>query len=443
MIDLKTLLGTGVSITVIILALILFNPDKFEKWLAICYRAMNLFPTVFRSAHRRYSRYDLQGRVNEFVRSFSAVAGTPDVGKVRLAWVDPGLNREAFLESDTVVIRLKRDDAPGENFVHAAYLFVSYALIHRMKPYLSDDQRAGFDLYVLATLLKREHPEYLDHFLREYLHKGDADSASDYFDLLAMSDRSGLLYSMLLPELDYFADKIFGDRLRPEIVDEVDGLMHFCDTVARRRYRQNIEMTYFANFCRVGVVILGQKRKTAAGIHPWTSYIQRALVPRRTESIYIIGPQDNEELIRALAASLSPSYAAVYPPRQRALLPGQDDVVREVYVSGAILRHRGADVFESRTVKEMAGAYSDILKPDTTQLKNPSLNQLGFVERFGVRGYGFLSIPSDADANSIYFNRGVCTNGPEFIELGSLVECDVRCDDSGKWFATRVVFLTG
>ena len=159
MIDLKTLLGTGIGTALIILFLIIFNPEKFEKWLALVYKFLAMFPQLFRAAHRRYVRYDLQGRINEYTKGLSSRGDFLVYERVKVEWTKGSIDREAFLAQDEVVLRLSRDDPRDLNFVHAAYYFVSKSLIHRMKPYLSDDQRDALDLYITSELLRSEKDE--------------------------------------------------------------------------------------------------------------------------------------------------------------------------------------------------------------------------------------------------------------------------------------------
>ena len=81
MIDLKTLLGTGLSVAFVIFLLILFNPDKVEKWLSLSYKALSNFPKIFKAARKRFVKYDLQSRLNKFASQVHAI--TPFVAQER------------------------------------------------------------------------------------------------------------------------------------------------------------------------------------------------------------------------------------------------------------------------------------------------------------------------------------------------------------------------
>jgi hypothetical protein len=445
-IDLKTLLGTGIGVALIIFVLILFNPEKFEKWLALIYKFLALFPRLFRAAHRRYIRYDLQGRINDFTKRLSSRGDFLVHERVKVEWTKGGIDREAFLAQDEVVLRLSRNDPSDLNFIYGAYYFVSKSLIHRMKPYLSDDQRDALDLYVTSELLRTEKDHVLTTFLDLYLHpmtsKPDRSAVVLYFDSLATADKSGLLFTIFLPELYFFSRKVFGDIRRAEVIKEVDDFLAFVVRVAERRLGQDIEMSYYGVYCRVGVVILGKREKIIAGAGPWADYILRALVPRRTESIYVIGPQQNEGLVHNLADSIADDYSLERQSHMTALLPSGGTWL-ETPAFSAHFRAVGSDVFESRVVRKSEEAEeSRVVQSGATSLVSPSKDVVAFVKQFGYGGFGFLIVPTDISETAIYFNRKVCKNAPEFIEKGSLVECDYRQDEGGRWYATRVVFLT-
>jgi hypothetical protein len=189
-------------------------------------------------------------------------------------------------------------------------------------------------------------------------------------------------------------------------------------------------------------VILGKQEKIVAGARPWADYILRALVPRRIESIYVIGPRQNEELVGELAASIADHYSLERQSHMTALLPS-GAIFLETPAFSAQFRAVGSDVFESRVVRKSEEAgEGGMVRFSEMELISPSKDVIAFVMQFGHAGFGFLVVPTDINRTRIYFNRKVCKNAPTFIERGSLVECDYRRDEIGQWYATRVVFLT-
>src|SRR5438552_333653 len=150
---------------VLLLLALLFFPEKIEAWSALLWKLLNRFGRLFKGAHRRYVKHDLQGRVNDFVKSLRREVPAIGATKLRLEWVDPSVPRKSFIENETVVLRLRRNDPADQNFVHGAYLFVSGMLLRRPKRYLSPSQRDAIDLFVCSKLLEREKPAVVEAFL--------------------------------------------------------------------------------------------------------------------------------------------------------------------------------------------------------------------------------------------------------------------------------------
>ena len=180
---------------VALLALLLFLPEKIEKWSALLWKAIKYFGILSRKARKKYIKHDLQGRVNDFVRHLRK--STPELPKEKLAieWVDTDMERKSFIEGGNVVLRLHSSDSKDHNFVHAAYLYISTALLYKAKRYLSPIQREAIDLYVCSELLKREKPSTVDFFLEAYLHpraKKKKAKLTNYLDDFVQIDHNNL-----------------------------------------------------------------------------------------------------------------------------------------------------------------------------------------------------------------------------------------------------------
>ncbi len=142
---------------------------------------------------------------------------------VKLEWIEADVKRQAFLEADRVVVRVKRNDPHHENFVKAVYLFVSTALLYRAKRYISPPQGRAIDLFVTAEIFREQRPEVVDHFLEEYLHPQIDDGSArvtTLFEHFALISKAGLFFPVFLQEMDYLGRKVFGKAKNQEVVTE-------------------------------------------------------------------------------------------------------------------------------------------------------------------------------------------------------------------------------
>ncbi|MGA8493018.1 MAG: hypothetical protein WB711_21525 [Terriglobales bacterium] len=158
------LFGSGITLAAVVIA-ILTNPEKVEKWLALLWKALASVRLGLRFAHKKYVQHDFQGSVNEFIKKHAKEMPGFQVKGVKLDWVDAEVKRQAFIEADRVVVRVRRDDPHHETFVKAVYLFVSTSLLYRAKRYISPPQGRAIDLFVSTEILKEQKPEVVDHFL--------------------------------------------------------------------------------------------------------------------------------------------------------------------------------------------------------------------------------------------------------------------------------------
>src|SRR5437660_5972090 len=112
----------GASPFILLLVLLLFFPEKIEKWSALLWRVLLSFGRGWQFVRRKYVKHDLQGRVKDVVRR--RLKGVPGIfdGKLELQWVDPQQERSHFLADGKIILRLRSNDPEDHNFVHASYL---------------------------------------------------------------------------------------------------------------------------------------------------------------------------------------------------------------------------------------------------------------------------------------------------------------------------------
>jgi hypothetical protein len=233
---------------------------------------------------------------------------------VKLEWIEGDVKRQAFLEADRVVVRVKRDDPRHENFVKAVYLFVSTALLYRAKRYISPPQGRAIDLFVTADIFREQRPEVVDHFLEEYLHPQIDDGSARVTSLFEQFDvisKGGLFFPVFLQEMDYLGHKVFGKARNQQIVKEVNELVEFLQALALRRVGdEQTDLNFVRTYCRFAVVIVGRAIKVKQSTAPYVHFIRNGL-ERNVETVYLIGHADNEKPIKEVCVQLSDLYDMV------------------------------------------------------------------------------------------------------------------------------------
>lgn len=334
----------GVTPAVAIIIILLWYPEKIEKWSALLWKLLDKCGGLFKSAHKRYLKHDLQGRVNDFVKSLRDKVRSVENIKLRIEWIDPSVQRKSFIESDTLVLRLRRDDPADRNFVHGAYLFVSTMLLRKCKRYLSLSQGDAVDLYVCSKLFLQEKPTCVEIFMDEYLHPktdGSKSKVALYVDDFAIIDSGKLFFPVFIQELEYLGDKVFGRRKDDIVISEVNGLINFLKPIATRMVGDDAgDLTFEGQYCRFGIVIVGKSYKLLTSIEPYIKYIRNTLAPKDAETIYVLAKSENTERVREICARLSPDYTCQLELLFKRMLHFRDR--KEIALTYlAILRKRG------------------------------------------------------------------------------------------------------
>jgi hypothetical protein len=317
---------------VILVILLLFFPEKIEKWSALLWKILSKIGGIFRFAHKTYVKHDLQGRVNGFVRKLKKTVPLIGDERLRIEWVDPSTPRKSFMDKGQVVLRLRREDPHDQNFIHGAYLFVSETLLRKAKRYISPSQGEAADLFVCSKILEAEKPSLVGFFLDEYLHPSTEKKRSKvslYIDDFAIVDKGGYFLSVFLHELNHIGNKVFGRTRNDLIISEVDKLVVFLKGVATRTVGDNTDLEFEGKYCSFLIVIVGKPAKLVT-IEVYIRYLRRELGKGKPERIYILGREENKEKLETLFQSVSGDYDCVrrleyesmvkYPDHERPLL---------------------------------------------------------------------------------------------------------------------------
>lgn len=361
----------GLGSFALVAVILLFFPEKIEKWSAILWKLLSMLGGVFRAAHKRYVKHDLQGRVNDFVRRLRKQAPEVIGTKLRIEWVDPLTPRESFVQGGEVVLRLRREDPQDHNFVHASYLFVSSMLLRKPKRYLAPSQREAIDLYVCTKLLESEKPAVVGVFLDEYLHPKTEEAKSKvavYVDDLAIIDTGGLFFPVLIQELGYLGEKVFGKRRDDRIIVEVNGLLEFLKPIARRKVGDENELNFDGEYCRFGIVIVGKPKTLLTSVEPYVGYIRKVLVRNGAETIYILARAENEFRVQEICRKFEAEYDCSRRVNFRRLLQYRDR--KELALQHlVVLRKRGVSIIHPS--EEKRGTVS------TQERANPPFQRTG------------------------------------------------------------------
>lgn len=184
----------GGGLAAVVVAYLLLRPEKIQIWSSILWGVLSHIKAFAGFAHKRKVQYDLEGRLNDYIRVVRQEAPYLANSRVKVEWTERNLTKKGFFEDGKVLVRLKRDDPQDTNFVHGVYWTVSTGFLFKAKRYISKPQREAVDLYVTTKVLEQEKPSVRGIFLDRYLHpktKEPHSKVSAYFDDFMMIDKGG------------------------------------------------------------------------------------------------------------------------------------------------------------------------------------------------------------------------------------------------------------
>jgi len=356
---------------VLLIAALLFFPEKIEKWSAFLWKGIGALGELFRSARKRAIKHDLQGRVNDYVRRLRKQVPGSFEDKLELEWVDAKTHRSALLADGRVVLRLRSHDPEDHNFVHASYLYVSKCLLKKTKRYLSVPQRDALDIFVSSKLLKEEKPSVVGYFLDQYLHPKTDDTKSKVavlIDDFGIIDRACFFFPLLVQELEYLGDKVFGRRRDDLIVKELYDVVGFLRPLSQRTVGDEGDLNFDGSYTRFGVVIVGKPVKLLTSLQPYVNYIRKTLASKDVDTIYIIGRKENRDKIDQICFEFGSQYVCARSIVMRRPLRYSDHIEHALQYL-VVMRRRAADLV-SPSEKDTQQQNS----PDEGKSKGSGLN---------------------------------------------------------------------
>lgn len=285
-----------------LVALIVFylkNPEKFEKLIALLSKLMIYFSEKF---DKSYVKYDLQGKINQYLKVVSRKVKHIDIEKINVNWIDVSTqNAESYVQNGNLILRLHKSDNQNRNIVNASVAFISYGFLRKAKSYLANYQRESLDLYACYDLLKHERSEILDQFVQDFMkEKMDNNKIANLFEMYNDIDKVGVFYPILIQELTFLGEKVFAQkRDANKIYEEVRELIFYLNNYSKRKLREDIVNDFNGHYCKFSIRIIGKQFKiNKLGKETYIKNIEK--INHGNETIYLIGNKENKKFMKSV-----------------------------------------------------------------------------------------------------------------------------------------------
>jgi hypothetical protein len=279
------------------------NPDRFEAFLALVNRLLIRF---VRGSEYRFVKWDIQSRLNKYIRIARSKVDHISSSTARIHWVNTETDQETFIRNGVIVFRMRKSTNQNKNLVTACVAFISTDFLKSAKAYLAKYQRDALDMYVCHDILAKETRDIVQVFVDDYLRDSldGNDKLRDLFDSFIDIDRASLFYPVLVQELVYLGQKVFSKKRDSEAVHrEVSQLTTFLKQRALRRVGDDsVPSQYIGAYCSFGVVIVGKSSVIErSGERAYVNFLKG--LGNKLESIYLIGNLDNRRVMRKVTGA--------------------------------------------------------------------------------------------------------------------------------------------
>lgn len=275
------------------------NPEKFEKLVALIAKFATYISNKF---DKTYIKYDLQGKVNDYLKTVSKKVKHIDINKINIAWVDvENQNPETYVKNGELIVRLHKSNNQNKNIVNASLAFISYAFLKKAKSYIAKYQRESLDLYACYDFLRLEKSEILDQFVQDFMkEKMDNNKIASLFETYHDIDKAGIFYPILVQELTFLGEKVFAQkRDANKIYDEVKQLIIYLNNYANRKLREDSINDFNGQYCKFAIRIIGKQYKVNnLGEQTYIRNIEK--INHGNETIYLIGNAENKAFMKSV-----------------------------------------------------------------------------------------------------------------------------------------------
>lgn len=285
----------GTLVALAIFFYLFSKPEKFDQWGLLLYKFFRFVGGRVVSLRGRIDRgviaWDIQAAVNTTGEALSREAPGILPYSLRVQWVTKA-DRETFIRSGEVVVRLSRHENQEKNLVAAAYAYAQKSLLPRARSYLDVPLREASNLTVVRKILGQARREGAYEYFYTTILKPAIDQNSKVQSdctLLENLDSVGLLTRVFFYEVRQFGDRVYPSLPSEKDHKELRAFAEFLGEIAGKESGEDVRLEFEGHRLKTGVILIARPGKLQReGIRP---YVRRIAIDvrRGLESIFVCG----------------------------------------------------------------------------------------------------------------------------------------------------------
>lgn len=260
--------------------------EKLASWIS------KLFSWTGKTFQKAATANSIQEKINSFVGSIdSQVRGLMPFG-IKIKWVSPEIDKEAFIENNRVVVLLSRHQNQDENLSRATALYMNKAVIPEARPHIDARLCKAIDLMMTKKALYSfiEARSVLDYYITNILRPEiEADNdIKEFCESIEVTDEKGLFTRILLRELLELGRMRAGHSQSGNSVFEASNFVKHLKKIAEKESGKDINPNFISNDIRMSVIFIARSEKIAIGSDQYTKAIEKYALQNNAKVIYVL-----------------------------------------------------------------------------------------------------------------------------------------------------------
>lgn len=282
----------------LIVYLFVLHQEKGERlvgWLA------GFVAWTGKKAEKTATAMGIQAKIDSFVTAINTEVDQLLPYGLKIKWIAPDINREAFISDDKVVILLDYHSNQDENLSKATLIYMNKAVIPEARPHMDTKLGRAIDLMMTKKALYSfvEARSSFGHFINSVL-RPDVEKdpeLKEFCQIIDITDERGLFTRVLLRELLELGRRKAGITETGDTVFESNNFIKFLNEIAQKEKGQDVPLTFVGRDIKVAIILVARSGAETLTADPFVRKI-KVKIQQSVNVIYIFARGLNIKLAR-------------------------------------------------------------------------------------------------------------------------------------------------
>ncbi|MBU4311463.1 MAG: hypothetical protein KJ706_01935 [Candidatus Omnitrophica bacterium] len=284
--------GCGVVITTIIFILILSNPDKIEKLMALLYR-------MFSWIHKKLEYGNIATNIQVAINNVSDKVNRdcPDVlpYAMKIEWAKTVQDTETFLRNGEIIVTMDYSRSYDRNLVVSTLAYLEKGLLPIARSYVDKTLMKATDFTVAKEIFTSSWKGLpTNYFFQNYLEPEMEKDSQLRHDCTILDNlqKVGLLSKIFLRQVHYFGNKAYPSI--PDLITKKESLDFalFLENIATRKSGEDTNLTFVRSRIRTSILLIAKAETKMWGTEAYSRRVKINL-DRGIEHMYICARKAN------------------------------------------------------------------------------------------------------------------------------------------------------